>query len=360
VNGNLLFAGVDYEMILKAAEKEADVIIWDGGNNDTPFFKPDLAIVVTDPLRHEEQSIAYPGATNLRLADLIIINKCNSATGNEICRLKKELKHIAPKVPIIECDSVLGAEIDGEIGPSADDKAKRILQHKNVLVIDDGPTLTHGDMTYGAAYKFAYDMGAEIVDPRPYLKGTLKETFQKFPLLHDDVPAMGYGKKQVADLQATVGAACQDVDAVVVGTPINLKSLIEIPKPCIRVLYTLDPKHSDLLLKHVQSLLEKHQLELKHSQKSQVKQAPELPEQDLSKQKNRNSFYISKTTRCGPRSSRASGTGSFEAKNGKSFYISKTTRCGSSSSRASGTGSFEAKNGKSFYISKTTRCGSSI
>ncbi len=224
--GIIVYAGVDYAAILEEAEKEADVILWDGGNNDTPFFAPDLAIVIADPLRPGHELTYYPGETNVRMADVVIINKETTADYEDIEYVRANIRSVNPKTQIIDAASPLFVE-DPEV-----------IRGKRVLVIEDGPTLTHGEMEYGAGVVAAEKYGAtEIVDPRPWIVGTIKETFDKYPEIGTLLPAMGYGEKQVRDLEQTVNAV--DCDAVVIGTPIDLRKLIKIDKPSVRVKYEL-------------------------------------------------------------------------------------------------------------------------
>jgi predicted GTPase len=239
--GNLLFAGVDYEMILREAEKDADVVIWDGGNNDFSFFKPDLTICVADALREGHEEHFFPGEVNMRMADLIMINKVNSLPSVEVAM--KQVDHIrrlvGPNTPILLGNSVVTPEARDSTGAVLDaETVNAMVAGKRVLVIDDGPTLTHGGMPFGAGFVLAKQMGAkEIVDPHPFAKGSLKGVFQKFQHLVNCLPAMGYGDEQIKDLQATVKSV--DCDCVVAGTPINLESVITFDKPCVRARYCL-------------------------------------------------------------------------------------------------------------------------
>ena len=225
--GNVIYAGVDYEAILREAEKEADVILWDGGNNDTSFYLPDLLITVVDPLRPGHEVAYYPGETNLLQADVVVINKIDSASLEDIEQVRDTVRHLNPLAVIVDAASPVSVE-DPEV-----------IEGKRVLVIEDGPTLTHGEMQLGAGTVAALKHGAEPVDPRPYLKGTLLETFQKYPDIGVLLPAMGYGGQQVKDLQATINAV--DCDAVIIGTPIDLRRVVKIDKPSTRVTYELDP-----------------------------------------------------------------------------------------------------------------------
>jgi predicted GTPase len=227
--GNIVFAGVDYGRILREAEKCADVIVWDGGNNDYSFYKADLYITVADPHRAGHELLYYPGTTNVMLADVFVINKEDTAKPADIKAVEENLKRLNPKAKIIHANSPVSVQ-----DPS-------LIKGKRVLVIEDGPTLTHGGMKYGAGIVAAKKFGAkEIVDPRPYLKGELKKTFEKYPEIGTLLPAMGYSKKQIADLEATINAC--DCDSVVIATPIDLGRLVKINKPYTRVTYELEEK----------------------------------------------------------------------------------------------------------------------
>ena len=225
--GNIVYAGVDYEAILRKAEEEADVIIWDGGNNDMPFYKPDIMFVVADPHRAGHELTYYPGATCLRMADVVIINKVNTADRDDIETVRKNIKSVNPGATIIEANSPV----------TADDPA--LIKDKRVLVVEDGPTLTHGGMKYGAGVVAAEEAGAEeLVDPREYAVGTIKDTFDSYPEIGILLPAMGYGEQQIRDLEETINAV--DCDVVIIGTPIDLTKLIKIQKPVVRVTYELE------------------------------------------------------------------------------------------------------------------------
>ena len=224
--GNILYAGVDYGEILRHAEAEADVILWDGGNNDLPFYKPDLHIVVTDPLRPGHELAYYPGETNLRMADLVIINKVDSAKPDKVMLVEANIRAANPKAKILRAESPVTVADPGKV------KGKR------VLVVEDGPTLTHGEMRFGAGHVAATRAGAkEIVDARPYAVGSIKTTFEKYTHITDILPAMGYGDKQMADLRQTIDAT--PCDLVIIGTPIDLTRLMKLNKPSIRVTYDL-------------------------------------------------------------------------------------------------------------------------
>lgn len=222
--GAIIYAGVDYGKILRQAEVEADVIIWDGGNNDTPFFKPDVHVVVFDPHRVGHETTFHPGETNMLMADIAVINKVDSADPKDVETLRQTIAKHNPKARIVLANSEVTVE-NGER-----------MAGKRVLVVEDGPTLTHGHMTFGAGVIAAQRYGAtEVVDPRPYLVGTLKTTFATYPKIGQLLPAMGYGEKQVKDLEATINAC--DCDVVVCATPIDLTRLVNIEKPTLRVRY---------------------------------------------------------------------------------------------------------------------------
>ena len=230
--GRLVFAGVDYEGILRAAEAECDVVIWDGGNNDLPFYRPDLAIVVADPLRPGHELRYHPGEANLRSADVIVINKVDSATPEAVAAVRAGIEAVNPRAAVIEARSSLaleGGEIDG----------------RTVVVVEDGPTLTHGGMTYGAGVVAARRFGAaEMVDPRPYATGELAATLAKYPELERLLPAMGYGDKQIHELEAALEAIPADV--VLAATPIDITRVLHVSKPVIRVRYELEPVSGSL------------------------------------------------------------------------------------------------------------------
>jgi predicted GTPase len=240
VNGSIVYAGVDYGAILEQAEQEADVILWDGGNNDMPFYKPDVFITVADPLRPGHEMSYYPGEANLRMADTIVLNKVDSANAHDIQVVRENIRAVNPNATVIDAASPI----------SVDDPS--VIRGKRVLVVEDGPTLTHGEMKFGAGVVAAQRFGAaEIVDPRPFLKGTLVDTFEKYKGIGAILPAMGYGDQQMQDLKATINAT--DCDAVIIGTPIDLRRVIEIDKPSTRVYYNLQeigsPTLDDVLKK---------------------------------------------------------------------------------------------------------------
>jgi predicted GTPase len=224
--GNVVYAGVDYDLILREAEREAEFIVWDGGNNDFPFFRPDLFIVLVDPLRPGHELGFYPGLTSLRMADVILVNKQNTASLENIEKVKRNARSVNPTATIVNAAS-----------PIILDRPK-VISGQRVLVVEDGPTLTHGGMEYGAGTVAARDSGArEIVDPRPYITGTLKEAYSAYPNIGSVLPAMGYSPEQVKDLEQSIAAV--PCDAVVIATPIDLTRIMEIEKPTARVRYEL-------------------------------------------------------------------------------------------------------------------------
>ncbi len=224
--GTIVYAGVDYEAILKEAEQEADVILWDGGNNDLSFFKSDLEIVVVDPLRPGDELRYFPGEVNLRRADVVVINKIDSADAESIAQVRNNIFSSNPGALVIDAASPV----------SVDDPEK--IRGKRVLVVEDGPTLTHGGMKIGAGVVAAQRFGAaKLVDPRPYLRGSLVDTFRRYPKIGTLLPAMGYGRQQMTDLKATIDAV--DCDLVIIGTPIDLSRYISFNKPSVRVGYDL-------------------------------------------------------------------------------------------------------------------------
>ncbi|MCX6094165.1 MAG: cyclic 2,3-diphosphoglycerate synthase [Candidatus Bipolaricaulota bacterium] len=225
-NGTIVYAGIDYEKILRAAEKEADVIIWDGGNNDFSFYKPDLSIVVVDPHRAGHELLYYPSAVNVRMADVIVINKVDTAALDDIQFLRDNVTQLNPHATVIEAASPI--QVDNPA----------LIRDKRVLVIEYGPTLTHGGMEYGAGVLAARRFGAsEIIDPRPYTVDSISATYRKYPKIGHLLPAMGYGEKQIRDLQKTVDKV--ECDAVVIGTPIDLGRLLKFKVPATRVRYEL-------------------------------------------------------------------------------------------------------------------------
>ncbi|MGD2100144.1 MAG: cyclic 2,3-diphosphoglycerate synthase [Desulfobacterales bacterium] len=222
--GIVVYAGIDYGKILSEAEKEADIIIWDGGNNDTPFYKPDLHIVLFDPHRAGHELLYFPGETNMIMADIAVINKVDSAPAQKVWQVRKNIEEYAPGAKIVLAESSLVV------------KKPEMIQGKRVLVIEDGPTLTHGEMPFGAGTVAAEKFKAsEIIDPRPYAVGSLNETFIAYPHIGNVIPAMGYTPEQISDLENTINQA--DCDLVLFATPIHLPLVLNIQKPTVRVRY---------------------------------------------------------------------------------------------------------------------------
>jgi predicted GTPase len=236
--GTIIYAGVDYQAILSQAEEEADVILWDGGNNDTSFYKPDLLITVVDPHRPGHELTYYPGEINLRLADIVVINKMDTAPPDGISQVRANILSRNPDAKIVSAASPISVEDSS------------VIAGRRVLVVEDGPTLTHGEMKYGAGVVAAekYNAG-ELVDPRPFAVGSIKATYQKYPEIGVLLPAMGYGEDQMKDLEITINTS--DADSVIIATPIDLRRVIKIEKPSTRVTYSLQeieaPTLSDLL-----------------------------------------------------------------------------------------------------------------
>jgi predicted GTPase len=227
--GGVIYSGIDYEAILRQAEKEASIILWDGGNNDTAFYKANLTFTVTDPHRPGHEMTYYPGNTSLRMADAVIINKIDSADPENVAKVKKNIEETNPNAKIIEAESLVTAE------------NPELIKGKRVLIVEDGPTLTHGGMKYGAGTIAAQRLGAsEIVDPRPYTVDSITATFKEYPDIGILLPAMGYGEKQMKDLEETINKT--DCDSVVIGTPIDLGRLLKINKPFTRIRYDLNEK----------------------------------------------------------------------------------------------------------------------
>lgn len=237
-NGVIVYAGVDYERILRQAEQEVDIVLWDGGNNDFPFYVSDFKIVVADPHRPGHETSYHPGETNARNADVLVINKVDTADADKVMKVRENLRLLNPEAIVVEAASPLFVD-----DPSA-------IRGKRVLVVEDGPTLTHGEMAYGAGWVAARRFGAaEIVDPRPFAVRSIKATYEKYPRTGAILPAMGYGEAQTRDLEETINRA--DVDLVIIGTPIDLNRIIKIQKPTQRVRYELQeigqPTLADLL-----------------------------------------------------------------------------------------------------------------
>ena len=243
VRGNIIYAGVDYEAILRAAENDpsgCDVILWDGGNNDFPFYRPDLMITVTDPHRPGHELSYYPGETTLRIADVVVINKIDSADFGNIQTVRENIARVNPGAVVVDAASTISVE------------KPEVIRGKRVLVVEDGPTLTHGEMKIGAGVVAAHRFGAaEIVDPRPYAVGRLSDTFRTYPDIGVVLPAMGYGEQQMSDLSSTINQT--DCDSVIIATPIDLGRVINITKPYTRVEYSLQeigrPNMDDVLAK---------------------------------------------------------------------------------------------------------------
>jgi predicted GTPase len=248
VRGNVIYAGVDYEAILRAAEQDpkgCDVVIWDGGNNDLPFYKPDLHVVVADPLRVGNELSYYPAEANLRMADVVVINKVDTADVDAITQLRMNIRKVNDKAVMIDAASPIFIEHPERIAG------------KRALVIEDGPTLTHGEMKFGAGIVAAHKFGAsDIIDPRPYTVGTITETFRKYPGIGTLLPAMGYGDQQVRDLAATINKVPCDV--VIIATPIDLNRILKIRKPTVRVMYELQEVGKPDLTKVLDSFVAEH------------------------------------------------------------------------------------------------------
>jgi predicted GTPase len=240
--GNLVFAGIDYAAILRRAEEEADVIIWDGGNNDTPFIAPDLHIVVCDPHRAGHERRYHPGEANLRMADVCVLNKLDSAPPEGVEAVLASIEELNPRAEIVRARSPF--HVEGEADA---------IGGKRVLAVEDGPTLTHGEMGYGAAVLAAKQYGAgSLVDPRPFAVGSIRETFDTYRHLSELLPAMGYGQEQMEELRETI--ARSDAELVLIGTPVDLRRMMELDKPALRVSYTLhevgEPTLADVLAQH--------------------------------------------------------------------------------------------------------------
>jgi len=250
VRGNVIYAGVDYEAILRAAENDpdgCDVVLWDGGNNDFPFYKADLDITVVDPLRPGHELCYYPGEVTLRDADVVVINKMDTASPEGIQQVRENIEKVNPKAIVIDAASPIAVD-----NPA-------IIKGKRVLVVEDGPTLTHGGMKIGAGTVAAKKFGAaELIDARPYVTGKLAKTFEIYPNIGTLLPAMGYSKQQLADLEATINAA--DCDSVIIGTPIDLGRILKINKPYTRVYYDLQEIGKPSLIDVLDDFVKKHNL----------------------------------------------------------------------------------------------------
>ncbi len=244
--GNTVYAGIDYGKILKRAEKEADVIVWDGGNNDFPFLLSNLHIVVTDPHRVGHELKYYPGKANLMMADVVVINKENTSYEEDIEKLKENIKKINSTAVIVDANSPVYVE------------DPMVIKNKKVLVIEDGPTLTHGDMPFGAGYIAAEKFAKRIIDPRPYAVGSIKKTFEKYPHLEKVLPAVGYSRDQIRELQETINRV--PCDAVVIGTPIDISRFMLINKPHTRVFYELEEIGTPNLKTIIRKFLQKKKI----------------------------------------------------------------------------------------------------
>ncbi|MDQ3751921.1 MAG: cyclic 2,3-diphosphoglycerate synthase [Actinomycetota bacterium] len=240
--GSIVYAGVDYAEILRSAEKEADVVVWDGGNNDLPFYLPNVQITVTDPLRVGHETTYHPGEANLRMADIVLINKVDSARPEDVATLRSTIGTLNPDATIVEAHSPITVHDDVS------------LEGKRVLAVEDGPTLTHGGMAYGAGVVAAQRAGAaELVDPRPWASGTIRDVFKTYPEIGTLLPAMGYSERQRIDLSDTINAS--DADVVLIATPVDLRKVCDIDKPAVKVSYELaeagEPTLKDTLLKRL-------------------------------------------------------------------------------------------------------------
>jgi predicted GTPase len=243
--GTVVFAGVDYREILTAAEKEGDVILWDGGNNDLPFLRPDLWITIADPHRAGHELRYHPGESNFRAADVIVINKADTAPEGSVAQIRANAARVNPRARVLVAASEVTAE------------APELIRGKRVLLVEDGPTLTHGEMPFGAGQVAAEKYGAaEVVDPRPIAKGSLRAVYEAFPHLGKLVPAMGYYPEQIEDLEKTIDAA--DCDTVVIATPIDLRHIVAIQKPSSRVRYELADMEGGTLEEEISSFVDRH------------------------------------------------------------------------------------------------------
>jgi predicted GTPase len=242
-NGSVVYAGVDYQEILRRAEEEAEVILWDGGNNDTPFFKPDLHICLVDPHRPGHETSYYPGESNLVMADLLIVNKVDTADPKDVERVLESCRRHNPKARVIQCRSAIRLDDPGAI------------RGQRALVIEDGPTLTHGGMSRGAGWYAAQQAGAaEIVDPAPYAVGSIRRTYEKYPNARGILPAMGYGEQQIRELEETIDKTPADV--VVEGTPIDLRRILSVSKPMVKVRYELEEIEPGVIAEQVRAALD--------------------------------------------------------------------------------------------------------
>ena len=231
--GSIVYAGIDYGRILESAQDEAEIVVWDGGNNDLPFFAPDVHIVVADPLRVGHETSYHPGEANLRMADIVVINKVDSAQPEDVATLRKTIESLNRDAAIVEARSPITIE------------KSESLAGKRVMVIEDGPTLTHGEMAFGAGVVIAQREGAELVDPRPWATGSIQDVYERYPHIGALLPAMGYSDTQRAELAQTINAS--DADVVLIATPIDLRKVCDIEKPALRVLYELEDASSPTL-----------------------------------------------------------------------------------------------------------------
>ncbi len=232
--GSIVFAGIDYGAILERAEQDADVVIWDGGNNDLPFYVPDVHITVADPLRVGHETSYHPGEANLRMADVVVINKIDSARIEDVYSLKKTIESVNPDAVVVEAGSPI--VLDQDLS----------LEGKRVMVVEDGPTLTHGEMTYGAGVVAAKRAGAAaLVDPRPWATGTIRDVYERYPHIGELLPAMGYSDQQRSDLAATINSS--DADVVLIATPIDMRKILDLDKPAVRATYELEVTSSPSL-----------------------------------------------------------------------------------------------------------------
>ncbi|MCP4203056.1 MAG: GTPase [bacterium] len=241
-NGFVVYAGIDYELILRRAEKEAEVILWDGGNNDTPFYRPDLHLTLVDPHRPGHETSYYPGEANLLMADILVVNKVQTAKPPDLAAVLESCRRHNPGAQIVECRSAVSVS------------KPELIRGKRALVIEDGPTLTHGGMSYGAGWYAAQQAGAaEVVDPVPHAVGSIRETYEKYPNARKILPAMGYGQRQIEELEATINATPADV--VVEGTPIELSRVLTVNKPIADVAYELEELEPGALESAIRAML---------------------------------------------------------------------------------------------------------
>ncbi len=240
--GNIVFAGVDYQEVLELASKDADVLLWDGGNNDTPFVKPDILFTVTDPHRAGHERLYFPGELNFSLADVIIINKVDTAEEEDIAVIENNARQVNPKAQILHTRSPVTVDTPD------------MIKGNRVLCVEDGPTLTHGEMSFGAAYVAAKKYGAkEVVPPQPFAKGSIKNAYEEHPHLKDALPALGYSGRQIKELEETIASV--ECDVVIVGTPIDLSSIISIPQPMVRAYYSIEEVERGAIMSAVERVI---------------------------------------------------------------------------------------------------------